>query len=174
MNEFDQSEVLTQILEPSTAKTAELPRVLPGSTKGDGDFAVGQGQVLAMIAANAPLSDILKRLVLLIEAQAPGMLCSVLLLSDDGDHVRHGAAPSLSEDYVKAIDGAPIGPKHGSCGTAMYGAVSVGPIFVNPLGDYREKHGERLCAPLVTPILSVRGKVLGHCQYYLQAAYAGG
>ena len=73
-----------------------------------------------MIAANAPLGEILERLVLLIEAQSPGMLCSVLLLSDDGNHIRHGAAPSLPDEYVRAIDGAPIGPKNGSCGTAMH------------------------------------------------------
>ena len=73
-----------------------------------------------MITANAPLSEILSILVLLIEAQSPEMLCSVLLLSDDGNHIRHGAAPSLPENYVRAIDGSPIGPKHGSCGTAMF------------------------------------------------------
>jgi len=31
-----------------------------------------------------------------------------LLLSSDGNHIRHGAAPSLPAEYVKAIDGAPI------------------------------------------------------------------
>lgn len=170
MNEFDQSELLTQILEPSTAKTAELPRVLPGAAKGEGDFAVGQGQILGMIAANAPLSEILKRLVLLIEAQSPGMLCSVLLLSDDGDHVRHGAAPSLPEAYVKAIDGAPLGPKQGSCGTAMYRGepVIVSDILEDPLWeDYRDlatANGLRACWS--TPILSGRGKVLGSFAMY--------
>lgn len=170
MKDPDQSELLTQILEPSTAKTAELPRILPGAAKSDGDFAVGQGQVLGMIAANAPLSEILKRLVLLIEAQSPGMLCSVLLLSDDGDHVRHGAAPSLPEDYVKAIDGAPLGPKQGSCGTAMYRGepVIVSDILEDPLWeDYRDlaaAHGLRACWS--TPILSGRGKVLGSFAMY--------
>ena len=60
-----------------------------------------------MIAANAPLSQILNRLLLLIESQSPDMLCSVLLLSEDGDHIRHGAAPSLPEHYVKATSPAP-------------------------------------------------------------------
>jgi hypothetical protein len=31
--------------------------------------------------------------VLMIEAQSPEMLCSILLLSDDGNHVRHAVAP---------------------------------------------------------------------------------
>ena len=122
------------------------------------------------IAANAPLTDVLNRLVLLIEAQSPDMVCSVLLLSDDGDHIRHGAAPSLPEEYVKAIDGSLIGPKHGSCGTAMYRgeAVFVTDIFTDPLwDDFRalaEPTGLRACWS--TPILSGRGKVLGSFAIY--------
>lgn len=138
--------------------------------KKEEDFRVEQSLILQMIAANKPLSEILKRMVLMIEAQAPGMLCSVLLLSDDGDHVRHGAAPSLPEDYVKAIDGAPIGPKNGSCGTAMYRGepVFVTDIFTDPLwDDYRElAAGSGLRACWSTPILSGRGKVLGSFAMY--------
>ena len=169
MKDLKQSELLTQILEPATAKTAQLPRILPGA-KDEDDFCVGQGKIVGMIAANAPLSEILNRLVLLIEAQSPGMLCSVLLLSDDGDHIRHGAAPSLPADYVKAIDGAPIGPQNGSCGTAMYRGepVIVDDILVDPLWEnYRDlasASGLRACWS--TPILSGRGKVLGSFAMY--------
>ena len=161
------SESLTQPLDISTANTAELPRI-PDKT--EEDFRAGQSRVLEMIAANRPLSEILKRLVLLIEAQAPDMLCSVLLLSDDGNHIRHGAAPSLPEAYVKAIDGAPLGPKNGSCGTAMYRGVPVivSDILLDPLWeDYRElaaASGLRACWS--TPILSGRGKVLGSFAMY--------
>ena len=59
-------------------------------------FQEEQSQILKMISANAPLSEILTKLVLLIEEQSPGMLCSVLLLSADGNHIEHGAAPSLA------------------------------------------------------------------------------
>jgi GAF domain-containing protein len=171
----------TQIMEPASenrsadpksfearaAKTAQLPRI---KEKKDEDFRLGQSRILQMIAANAPLGEILKRLVLLIEAQSPDMLCSVLLLSDDGDHIRHGAAPSLPEDYVAAIDGAAIGPKHGSCGTAMYRGepVFVTDIFSDPLWeDYRAlAEGSGLRACWSTPILSGRGKVLGSFAMY--------
>jgi PAS domain S-box-containing protein len=143
------------------------------SHKNEEAFRVGQSEVLEMIAANAPLSEILSHLVLLIEAQSPEMLCSVLLLSDDGNHIRHGAAPSLPQKYVKAIDGAPIGPKNGSCGTAMYRGtpVIVTDILRDPLWeDYRDlaaASGLRACWS--TPILSGRGKVLGSfAMYYRQ------
>src|SRR4026207_173689 len=161
---------LDKTLEPSTAKTAQLPRLAPAANKTEEDFRLGQSRILEMIAANAPLSEILERLVLLIEAQAPGMLCSVLLLSEDGDHVRHGAAPSLPPEYVQAIDGSAIGPKHGSCGTAIYRGepVVVTDILNDPLwDDYRDlavANGLRACWS--TPILSGRGKVLGSFAMY--------
>src|SRR5918997_327741 len=86
----------TEPSDGAAAKTAKLPRIDTGPLKSDGEkkeeeFRKGQSKILQRLAANAPLSEILERLVLLIEAQAPDMLCSVLLLSEDGDHLRHGA-----------------------------------------------------------------------------------
>lgn len=161
--------------DPATAKTAPLPRFDPSAQKNQAqkkeeDFRLGQGRILQRIAANAPLSETLNRLVLLIEAQSPDMLCSVLLLSEDGDHVRHGAAPSLPQSYVDAVDGSSIGPKNGSCGTAMYRGepVFVTDIFSDPLWeDYRDlaaNSGLRACWS--TPIMSGRGKVLGSFAMY--------
>jgi GAF domain-containing protein len=170
MDEPEQPPLLNKKLEPSTANTAPLPRILPAADKVEEEFRMGQSRILEMIAANKPLSEILRRIVLLIEAQAPEMLGSILLLSDDGDHIRHGAAPSLPEEYVKAIDGASIGPKNGSCGTAMYRGepVIVTDIAVDPLWeDYRDlalPNGLRACWS--TPILSGRGKVLGSFAMY--------
>ena len=171
--DFDSAE--TRALDATAVKTAPLPRIDPGPSKTPAekkgeDFRLGQSHILQRIAANAPLNEILNRLVLLIEAQSPDMLCSVLLLSDDGDHVRHGAAPSLPEAYVKAVDGSSIGPKNGSCGTAMYRGepVFVSDITTDPLwDDYRElasASGLRACWS--TPILSGRGKVLGSFAMY--------
>ena len=158
-------------------KTAPLPRLdsgiqNPPVENKEEQFLIEQSRILQRLAANAPLSEILKRLVLLIEAQSPGMLCSVLLLSEDGEHLRHGAAPSLPKEYVEAIDGQPIGPKHGSCGTAMYRGepVCVTDIASDSLWEnYRElalANGLRACWS--TPILSGRGKVLGSFAMYYQ------
>ena len=174
MDDLDDTQILKLKPSSETQKTAQLPRIDPAGSKSPEkkaeEFRYGQSQILQRLAANAPLSEILKRLVLLIEAQSPGMLCSVLLLSEDGEHIRHGAAPSLPEDYVAAIDGSPIGPKHGSCGTAMYRGehVFVSDILTDPLwDDYRElaaASGLRACWS--TPILSGRGKVLGSFAMY--------
>src|SRR6266576_266825 len=135
-------------------------------------FYAGQGRILEMIAASAPLADILTRIVLLMEAQTDGLRCSILLLSNDGKHVRHGAAPNLPEAYVKAVDGLPIGPRVGSCGTAMYlrKPVVVTDVLTDPLwSDYRalaESCGLRACWS--TPILSPQGEVLGSFAMYHQ------
>src|SRR6202521_616908 len=74
----------------------------------------GESRILEMIAHDAPLEEILENLVRVVEAQFAGLLCSVLLLDDDGEHARHGAGPRLPKAYTKAIDGLCIGPKAGS------------------------------------------------------------
>jgi len=133
-------------------------------------FRAGQSRVLEMIARGASLEDVLASLVTLIEAQSKDMTCSVLQLSEDGKHIRHGAAPGLPDPYVRAINGAPIGPKNGSCGTAMYlkKQVIVTDILEDPLWeDYREfalMSGMRACWS--TPIFSGAGKVLGSFAMY--------
>lgn len=101
----------------------------------------------------------------LVESQLDGIFGSVLLLDEDGAHLRHGAAPSMAEAYVKAIDGACIGLKVGSCGTAVYrrAPVIVSDIMTDSLWeDYRglaSPYGYRSCWS--TPILSHEGAVLG-------------
>jgi PAS domain S-box-containing protein len=135
-------------------------------------FRAGQSRVLELIAEDAPLSEILTNLVLLMEGQAEGLRCSVLLSSHDGIHVEHGAAPNLPEVYVKAVDGSPIGPRAGSCGTAMYTRqpVVVTDMLTDPLwADYRDLaniSGLRACWS--TPILSSKEEVLGSFAMYRQ------
>ena len=155
------------------SRRKEAERKLSDSRAAEDAFRAGQGQVLEMIAQGATLSDVLASLVTLIEAQSEGMICSVLQLSEDGKHIRHGAAPRLPEIYVKAVNGAPIGPKNGSCGTAMYRGkpVIVTDMLTDPLWeDYRELaklSGLRACWS--TPIFTGQGKVLGSfAMYYRQ------
>jgi PAS domain S-box-containing protein len=151
----------------------ETERELTKSREADDGFRAGQGRILEMIAQGATLSDVLASLVTLIEAQSEGMICSVLQLSEDGKHILHGAAPHLPEIYVQAVNGAPIGPKNGSCGTAMYRGkpVIVTDMLTDPLWeDYRELaklSGLRACWS--TPIFTGQGKVLGSfAMYYRQ------
>jgi diguanylate cyclase (GGDEF)-like protein/PAS domain S-box-containing protein len=130
----------------------------------------GQAQILEMIAMSAPLEGVLDHLARLVESQLTGIFGSVLLLDEDGTHLRHAAAPSLPDAYTKAIDGLRIGPKVGSCGTAVYRreTVIVADIMHDPLWeDYRElAAAHRLRSCWSTPILSHQGAVLGTFAMY--------
>jgi PAS domain S-box-containing protein len=125
----------------------------------------GEKRLLEMIAKGESRAAILDGACRLVEELASGCLSSILLLDANGNCLRHGAAPSLPTAYTAAIDGAAIGPKAGSCGTAAYLAeqVIVSDIASDPLwADYRDLalgHGLRACWS--TPILSSEGKVLG-------------
>lgn len=77
-------------------------------------------RVIEAISAGRPLRQVLTIMIEAIEGYMSDWLCSVLLLDDDGQHLRHGAAANLPDAYVAAIDGVAIGPAVGSCGTAVY------------------------------------------------------
>ncbi len=131
-----------------------------------------QNHVLELAVQGASLHKILDLLLREIEEKSAGMLCSILLLDADGVHVRHGAAPSLPESFVRGIDGQPIGPRAGSCGTAAFRRepVIVEDIATDPLwDDYREfalRHGLRACWS--TPIFDGRRNVLGTFALYFR------
>ncbi|WP_026618605.1 diguanylate cyclase (GGDEF)-like protein/PAS domain S-box-containing protein [Ensifer sp. WSM1721] len=130
----------------------------------------GQARLLEMIAEGEPLGEFFDELILLIEALLPGIRGSILLLSDDGGHLLHGAAPNLDEGYCAAIHRAEIGPVAGSCGTAAWRGeqVIVSDVFADPLWqDYAHllrPSGLRSCWS--TPILSRERKVLGTFALY--------
>ena len=132
----------------------------------------GQNEVLELIAQGTPLPKTLDFLLRFIEAQCPGMLCSILLLDADGVHVRHGAAPSLPSSFTQAIDGQPIGPSAGSCGTAAFRRE---PVIVEDIAtdslwdDYRDfalKHDLRACWSM--PIFDEQRRVLGTFALYFR------
>src|SRR5437867_639945 len=80
----------------------------------------GQRRILEMINGDSPLHATLDEICRVVESQAEGLLCSVLLLDEEGKHLLHGGAPSLPEAYNKAVHGISIGPNVGSCGTAAF------------------------------------------------------
>jgi len=120
-------------------------------------------KVLEMIATEKPLDEILNTIALNFEAYSDNALCSILLLDAEGTHIRHGAGPSLPDAYNKGIDGEPIGPVAGSCGTAAYRKerVIVSDIATDPLWvNYRDfALGFGLKASWSTPIINAEGKV---------------
>jgi PAS domain S-box-containing protein len=113
------------VVTPVTDHTNSIVQLLVVSRditerRREAEFRAGQHEVLEMIATGGSLDAVLTRLVRLVEQHTDGMLCSVVLLDEDGVHLRRGVAPSLPESFNTAIEGAVIGPRAGSCGTALF------------------------------------------------------
>ncbi len=117
-----------------------------------------------------PLPAVLDAIVRLVERQAEGLVCTVLLLDREGGRLRHGAAPHLPAEYVRVLDGSSIGPEEGSCGAAAYRGerVVVEDISTHPYWEkYRSlamPHGIRACWS--SPIFSPAREVLGTFAIY--------
>lgn len=130
----------------------------------------GKNQLLEMIASGVPLSTTLDRLMLLIESQAPPVLCTIMLVAEDGVTMQAVSAPSMPADYMASIDGLASGPGVGSCGTAIFRKqnVVVSDIMTDPLwAPYKEipaRFGLRAC--WATPIMASPNTVLGSFAMY--------
>jgi PAS domain S-box-containing protein len=139
-------------------------------------FEAGQCAVLERVATGAPLQEVLKDIVLLIEQFAPDALCSIMLLDAGGRRIRMGAAPSLPAAFAEGLDGLEIGPNAGSCGAAAYRRerVIAEDIATHPnWADYRHlalPHGLAACwsSPILAPppAESLGGEVLGTFAIY--------
>jgi GAF domain-containing protein len=111
----------------------------------------GQNAVLRRLAESQPLAVVLDVLCQALEEVMPGAACSILLLDEAGERLRHATAPSLPADYIAAIDGVRIGPTVGSCGRAAFlrRTIVVDDIETDPLwADWRKlarQHDLRTC-----------------------------
>jgi PAS domain S-box-containing protein len=100
-----------------------------------------QRELLRGIALGTPLDAMLLRVANLYDDMHPGAMCSIVLLDAEHHCLRASVAPRLPAEYAQAIDGVPIGPASGSCGTAMYRGerVVVTDIASDPLwADFRD------------------------------------
>ncbi|OQW33622.1 MAG: hypothetical protein A4E19_04360 [Nitrospira sp. SG-bin1] len=139
-------------------------------------FLSAEKQALELVAQEADLSEVLAFICRTIESHTAPMLCSVMLVMEDGGHLASAAGPSLPDEYNRAVHGIPIGPTVGSCGSAAhFGKPSiVADISFNPLWkDYASvalTHGLKACWS--HPILSSTGTVLGtFAAYYREPRF---
>jgi GAF domain-containing protein len=126
-------------------------------------LGAAQNRILALAVEETTLTVALEAIVREVEAlSSSGLLGSILLLDEDGRHLRHGAGSSLPAAYNEAIDGIPIGPNVGSCGTAAFRnePVFASDITNDPLWtQFRElalRHGLR--ASLLRIAVSARAR----------------
>lgn len=122
-----------------------------------------------MIATGCALKATIDRLCEEVETLLPNGICSVLAV-DRAGFLRPLSAPSLPLDYSAALDGVPIGPEAGSCGTAAYinGPVVSADIATDPkwAGFKHRALPLGLVACWSSPISDAAGVVLGTFAIY--------
>jgi diguanylate cyclase (GGDEF)-like protein len=127
-------------------------------------------QVLELLATGAPLQTILESVVLGLEADHEGMLCSILLLDESGEHLLVGAAPSLPAFYNAAIHGMPVRDRVGACGQVVHTRGRVIVEDIRSEASWAEYRDLALQAQLGScwsdPIISTSGAVLGTFAIY--------
>jgi len=117
-----------------------------------------------LIFAGSPLSEVLTYIAQLVEAQAEGMSCTIWLPDEDGKELYCAAAPSLP-GFSTQVGTMAVGPKGGSCGTAIFRRepVYVSDILTDPAWDlYRGRvlsYGIR--SVWSRPLFTSEGKALG-------------
>ncbi len=137
----------------------------------------GQRRVLQLLAQNAPLEKALGELVLTAEISGePDMAGSILLVDESSTRLVHGAAPTLSEEFNRAIVPLAIGPNAGTCGAAAWRREPVLTIDISadPAWEgghqYAQREGLRACWS--TPLLSSAGELLGTFAMYFRTSRA--
>jgi PAS domain S-box-containing protein len=132
----------------------------------DAMLVAGQNRALQAIVSGEPIATVLEHLVQTVEKGAAGDVVAGILLVDHASNcLRHGAAPSLPDDYNRAIDGVPVSPDIGTCArAAAINQVVITPDIDSDPGWASIKHlplGLGLRAAWSMPIISSKGKVLG-------------
>jgi diguanylate cyclase (GGDEF)-like protein/PAS domain S-box-containing protein len=126
-------------------------------------------EILELVANDAPLDNLLVRLVENVELAIPHSVSAIMLVKNGSLH--HGAfGVALSPEYLAAIDGLPIGPAVGSCGAAAYlgETVIAADIETHPNWEnYRElatRFGLAACWSV--PIRTVTSGIIGTIASY--------
>jgi formate hydrogenlyase transcriptional activator len=117
-----------------------------------------------LIFAGSPLPEVLTNIAELVESQAEGMFCTIWLPDEDGKELYCAAAPSLP-GFCAQVGTMAVGPKGGSCGTAIYRKepVYVTDVLTDPVWEnYRDRllpYGIR--SVWSRPLFTSEGKALG-------------
>lgn len=119
-----------------------------------------QNQIIEMIAIGISLVEVLQNLIKLIEAQTHQLRFSIMLIDEDGVHMRHAAGLDLPAGGLKAINSATVCSKR---------PILVTDISTDPLGmPYRElTENYTLSSCYASPILSSDGNSIGILDIFL-------
>jgi GGDEF domain-containing protein len=128
-----------------------------------------QNTILEMIATGDTLANTVNRMCREAEKLATGAICSVLTV-DRAGLIHPLAGPSLPSEYSAALDGLPVGPNTGSCGTAAFLRQEV--TVTDIASDPRWAAFKHLALPIglracwSKPILNATGEAIGTFAFY--------
>lgn len=128
-------------------------------------FLDAQKQALEMIVNGEPLADVLTHLTQVVEQESGNAVVASILLLDEENRLRSGAAPSLPGEYSTALDGLKVDPLLGTCSAAAAtGRVVITQDFDTDPAWAPLKHlplALGLVAAWSQPIVNHAGRVLG-------------
>ncbi|MGE5159716.1 MAG: diguanylate cyclase domain-containing protein, partial [Gemmatimonas sp.] len=130
-----------------------------------------QQLIMTALADEIPITEVADRLCRRVEQLAPDVVSSLLHIDASGV-VHPLGGPSLPEDYSRALEGVPIGPDVGSCGTAAYFGTPVLSLDIDadprwqPYKSRPIEVGLRACWS--TPIKAKDGRVIGTFAFYFR------
>ena len=152
-------------MERAIQSPPQAPSKVEGAQDESGLFSSGSVLKLQkLIFAGSPLSEVLTNIAQVVEARAEGMSCTIWLPDEDGKELYCAAAPSLP-GFSADVGTMVVGPKGGSCGTAVYRkeSVYVTDILTDPIWEnYRNRmlpFGIR--SVWSRPLFTSEGKALG-------------
>jgi len=137
---------------------------------------ISRNEILESLAKGEDFKVILSAIVKSAEKLNPEMICTILLLDEEGKHLIKGASVSLPDFYSDAIDGLKIGDGIGSCGTAAFTGkqVIVEDImkhpYWEPFKELAQSAGVHACWS--EPVISSKKKVLGTFGIYYKTPKA--
>jgi PAS domain S-box-containing protein len=129
-----------------------------------------EGKNLKLVAEGAPLRAVLDAIVNSVESEHGDMFCKMMVVDDNGMHLKVMAAPRLPEWYVNEADSLKISQQSVCSGAAVYLSQRV--ITVDIRKDKRWKNRRALAmkagflACWAEPIFSRTGAVLGALACY--------
>lgn len=130
-------------------------------------------RLLEAMAREVPTEEVMALLCTEVQRIAPDIIASVVRIDNEG-RLRPLAGPSLPPAYIAMMDGVPIGPACGSCGTAAWSGKPVvsSNIATDPnwegIAEHALRHG--LAACWSTPVEANDGRILGTFACYYRTA----
>ena len=129
-----------------------------------------QSRIVQQLASGESLSKVLEELAEGVEANYVGAAVSILGVASDRKSLKHLAAPSLPKHVAARINGLPIGPTIGACGSAaaLGERVIIPDVFRDPRMQGFESLAQETGIRSVwsQPIIGAAGEVLGTLAIY--------